>query len=354
MKILVTGACGFVGSTLALNLKSFASNVEIIGLDSLVRPGSELNRSRLRKQGIQVLHGDLRVSSDLEALPNVDWVIDAAANPSILAGTEKGSSSKSILEHNLIGTVHLLEFCKRVQSGLILISTSRVYAIEPLSRLDFEINDSAFAPAPSQIFPEGVGISGIKESFSTEPPLSLYGVTKLASEKLALEYGRCFDFPVWINRCGVMAGAGQFGRADQGIFSFWIHSWAARRPLSYIGFDGKGYQTRDCLHPKDLVPLLHAQMRSPGKTVSNVLNVSGGPDNTMSLAQLSRWCEKRFGKHTVSPDPTPRIFDLPWVVLDPSLALADWQWKPQTPLQAILEEIARHAESNPAWLDQTN
>ena len=36
---------------------------------------------------------------------------------------------------------------------------------------------------------------------------------------LILEYGECFGFPVWINRCGVLAGAGQFGKADQGIFS---------------------------------------------------------------------------------------------------------------------------------------
>ena len=49
------------------------------------------------------------------------------------------------------------------------------------------------------------------------------GASKLASEQLILEYGNSFDFPVWINRCGVLAGAGQFGKADQGIFSYWIH-----------------------------------------------------------------------------------------------------------------------------------
>jgi CDP-paratose 2-epimerase len=58
-----------------------------------------------------------------------------------------------------------------------------------------------------------------------------------------------------MNRCGVLAGAYQFGKADQGIFSYWIHSWARRRPLTYIGFDGMGHQVRDCLHPRDLVPL---------------------------------------------------------------------------------------------------
>ncbi len=52
----------------------------------------------------------------------------------------------------------------------------------------------------------------------------MYGSTKLASEIVALEYGEAFGFPVWINRCGVLAGAGQFGTPDQGIFSYWINA----------------------------------------------------------------------------------------------------------------------------------
>ena len=42
-------------------------------------------------------------------------------------------------------------------------------------------------------------------------------------------------------------------RADQGIFSFWIRSWKEKKPLKYIGFDGRGSQVRDCLHPRDLI-----------------------------------------------------------------------------------------------------
>ena len=57
-----------------------------LGIDNLMRPGSELNRARLRNWGALV-HGDIRIPSDLESLPAVDWVIDAAANPSVLAGT---------------------------------------------------------------------------------------------------------------------------------------------------------------------------------------------------------------------------------------------------------------------------
>ncbi len=77
------------------------------------------------------------------------------------------------------------------------------------------------------------------ETFSTAAPISLYGATKLASEALALEYGETFGFPVWINRCGVLAGAGQFGRPDQGILAYWINAYLRRQPLKYIGFGGR-------------------------------------------------------------------------------------------------------------------
>src|SRR5690606_1056606 len=120
-------------------------------------------------------------------------------------------------------------------------------------------------------------------------PVSLYGSTKIASEALALEYGCTFNFPVFINRCGVMAGAGQFGRPDQGIFAFWINSHLRRRPLKYIGFDGQGHQVRDCLHPRDLVPLLDRQFAAGNATAvaDRIINVSGGAASAMSLRQLT-------------------------------------------------------------------
>jgi CDP-paratose 2-epimerase len=148
-----------------------------------------------------------------------------------------------------------------------------------------------------------------------------------------------------------LAGAGQFGKADQGIFSFWIHSWARRRPLKYIGFGGMGHQVRDCLHPRDLVPLLIQQMSDAARPVAPILNISGGAESAHSLAQLSDWCHQRLGAHAVTADGTPRPFDIPWMVLDSSAAKHAWNWKPQTPASEILEEIAKHAEQNPRWLE---
>jgi CDP-paratose 2-epimerase len=355
MKIFISGICGFAGSTIALRLKESGGGVEVSGCDNFIRPGSETNRQMLKRAGIGVRHGDVRNEADIAELPAADWVIDAAANPSVLAGVDGQTSSRQLIEHNLGGTVNLLEYCKAHRAGFILLSTSRVYALKPLAQLKVKAVNGAFRPDTRARLPAGVSAKGVAENFSTSPPVSLYGSTKVASELLALEYGEAFDFPVWINRCGVLAGAGQFGRPDQGIFSFWINSWLRRRPLKYIGFGGEGFQVRDCLHPGDTVALLLNQMKAgrAGKQ-PRIVNVSGGSGNSMSLRQLSDWCAARFGPHQVSSDATPRAFDIPWMVLDSSLAAKTWNWRPETAMENVLDEIARHAENHPEWLEQSS
>jgi CDP-paratose 2-epimerase len=351
MKILISGICGFVGSTLARGLLDNVAGREIIGLDNLSRAGSQLNIEPLRKRGVAVRHADLRCPSDLEGLSSVDWIIDAAANPSVLAGVDGTTSSRQLLEHNLYGTINLLELAKRCRAGFTLLSTSRVYSVQALSGIPVIADENnAFGPDPAVPLPEGVSDRGIAENFSTAAPVSLYGASKLASEAIALEYGDAFDFPVWINRCGVLAGAGQFGHAEQGIFSFWINAYLRRQALKYIGFDGAGHQCRDCFHPRDLLPLLEKQFAIINSDKPRVVNLGGGPENAMSLAQLSRWCETRFGPHSVASDPTPRPFDVPWLVMDSRLAEKTWQWRPTVKLEAILEEIAQHAQDHPDWL----
>ena len=135
MKILITGICGFVGSTLTRALLESTPGLQVTGIDNFIRPGSETNRAPLTKLGVKVLRGDIRFLRDLAKLPAVDWVIDAAANPSVLAGVDGKTSSRDLVDHNLLGTVNLLEFCKAHRAGFTLLSTSRVYAIKPLAEL---------------------------------------------------------------------------------------------------------------------------------------------------------------------------------------------------------------------------
>ena len=204
--------------------------------------------------------GDIRNEADLAKMPKVDWVLDCAAEPSVLAGVGSGMGSYELMDHNLIGTIRVLELCKKIQAGFVLMSTSRVYSVAKLAAVKveqkgdrrpqpqhaggwaasrWEIVDGVVREREGER--EGrwqsgkrkaeksgiVGLTskGINEEFSTEPPLSLYGTSKRCAELLAMEYGEAFGFPVWINRCGVLAGKGQFGKADQGIFSYWIRSW---------------------------------------------------------------------------------------------------------------------------------
>lgn len=353
MKILVTGACGFVGSTLLKGWVERGSSHVLYGIDNFVRPGSEHNRSTLAKMGVKLRHADIRCASDFDTLPAVDVVVDAAANPSVLAGIDGKTSGRQLVEYNLVGTLNMLEYCRRSSAQFILLSTSRVYSIPGLSSIPVQEQGGAFVPDTSKAFDEGLTESGVSERFSTASPVSLYGSTKLASEQLALEYGYAFGFSVWINRCGVMAGAGQFGRPDQGIFAYWINSWLRKKPLRYIGFGGNGFQVRDCLHPADLLPLMECQMAYGGQDRERVINVSGGSQSARSLYQLSAWCRDRLGDHQVASSSESRPFDLPWLVLDSGLATKVWGWRPTRTTADTLDEILVHGQANPGWLEMS-
>jgi CDP-paratose 2-epimerase len=352
MKLFITGICGFVGSRLACSLREQISGLEVTGIDNLLRPGSEINRGELARQGIRFLHGDLRMPSDLEAVGPSDWVIDAAAHPSVLAGVDGRSSPRQLAEHNLIGTLNLLDHCRQYKAGLILLSTSRVYSVRDLADLPVIESKNGFQLDLAKTSAHGVTQEGIDESFPTRQPVSLYGATKLASETMAREYGYAFGFPVWINRCGVLAGAGQFGTAEQGIFSYWLHAHAARLPLRYIGFGGLGYQVRDALHPDDLADLIRIQFELTAPADAT-FHASGGLKNAMSLAQLNDWCNRRFGQHMPEADLRPRPFDIPWLVMNCASAKASLGWEPKLGLSEILDEIAEHVDNNPDWLRRT-
>jgi len=352
MKLFITGICGFVGSTLAARLRELLPDLEVSGIDNLLRPGSETNRAELARLGIRFMHGDLRMPSDLEAIGPHDWVIDAAAHPSVLAGVDGRSSPRQLGEHNLVGTLNILDYCRQYKAGLILLSSSRVYSVRDLAALPVHEREGAFQLAAAKTSIPGVTPDGIDENFPTRQPISLYGATKLASETVAREYGHAFGFPVWINRCGVLAGAGQFGTAEQGIFSYWLHAHSARLPLRYIGFGGLGYQVRDAFHPNDLAELIRIQFqRTPPPDAT--FHASGGLKNSMSLAQLTDWCNQRFGPHTPEPDNRPRPFDIPWLVMNSSSARLNLGWEPKRSLLEILDEIAGHVRRHPDWLRRT-
>ncbi len=84
-----------------------------------------------------------------------------------------------------------------------------------------------------------------------------------------------------------------------------------------------------------------------------LMRMFGGTNAAMSLAQLSDWCEQRWGPRDVMIDPAPRPFDLAWMVLDHSLATKTWDWKPESNIETVLSEIADFAETRDHWIEQS-
>jgi CDP-paratose 2-epimerase len=354
MRILITGGAGFVGSSLALAFRREQPGARVVAFDSLRRRGSERKLGLLRRHGVDFVHGDIRQPADLEALPGgFDVVIDAAAEPSVRAGSD--GAPGYVIETNLLGTLHCLEFCRRRAGHLIFLSTSRVYSIEALRALPLEERETRFelrpappprkapAAAPAAALP-GVSLHGLAESFPTDRARSFYGASKLAAELLVQEYAAGAGVSALVDRCGVIAGPGQLGREDQGVFSLWVARHHFRRPLRYTGFGGTGKQVRDLLHPEDLFDLITRQLPAIDAHRGAVFNVGGGPVGSTSLREWTAICSELTG-HDAAPaaDPATHPVDVPYYVSDHRRASAAFDWKPRRGPREIAADVL-------AWL----
>ena len=95
-RTLVTGGSGFIGCSLALDLKKSAPKAHIIVLDNLIRRGSELNVPRLKAKGIEFHHGDIRNPEDLKQFNAIDLILECSAEPSVLANAWWSQSERNI------------------------------------------------------------------------------------------------------------------------------------------------------------------------------------------------------------------------------------------------------------------
>jgi CDP-paratose 2-epimerase len=92
-------------------------------------------------------------------------------------------------------------------------------------------------------------------------------------------------------------------------------------------------------------------MRGADSGKPPLVNVAGGRKTAFSLRQLSDWCRERMGPREVGAAPEQRPFDIPWMVLDATLARETWGWSPARSTETILDEILAHARENPDWLE---
>jgi len=351
MRILITGGAGFVGSSLALCFKEDNPKSHIVVFDNLKRRGSELNLARFKKHSIDFIHGDIRQPADLADIQgDFDVFIEASAEPSVLAGIS--GSPNYVLQTNLAGTLHCLEFARQHTGCFLFLSTSRVYSMKPLRELSLTENATRLTISEQQGFP-GITSRGISESFPTNLPRSLYGASKLASELVVQEYADTYKLKAVINRCGVIAGPGQFGKVDQGVFTMWVANHVYGLPLKYIGFGGTGKQVRDLLHPNDLYALLKKQLARVDECSGEIFNVGGGVEGSTSLLELTQLCQKASGRSvTIGAVPETTPVDIPLYISDSQKVMDRFDWQPQRNVEEIVRNIFTWLQQNKDELRQ--
>jgi CDP-paratose 2-epimerase len=348
VRVLVTGGAGFVGANVCIGLAERHPDWELIAFDNLHRRGSELNLPRLRKAGIRFVHGDVRDQEALFAVEDVDAVIEASAEPSVLAGLNGGI--EYLAGTNFQGALNCLELCRHRGAQLVFLSTSRVYPVAALRSLNLTEGTTRFELTDAQPFP-GASAAGIAESFPLDGARTFYGATKLAAEVLIAEYVEAFGVRAAVDRCGVIAGPWQMGKVDQGVLTYWMLAHHFDRPLGYIGFGGNGKQVRDVLHVDDLVELIDEQLREPERWSGTVFNVGGGREFSLSLLELTDLCRTITSKRVVvTPTTQERPGDVPLYISDCAALFAYTAWRPHKGPLSILEDTATWIAANEAAL----
>jgi CDP-paratose 2-epimerase len=335
-RIVITGGAGFVGSSLALRLKEYFVEGEVVAFDNLRRHGSELNLPRLEKGGVSFIKGDVCNIEDIEMLGAFDMLIDAAAECSVKAGLN-GSPSE-VVNTNIVGTFNALEAARKNDAAFLFISTSRVYPIAPINNLPFYETENRF---------EWSVYKGIAEDFSLAGARSIYGATKLAGELLVQEYGFNYRMKTLINRCGIIAGPWQMAKADQGVITLWTARHIYDLPLKYIGFGGEGKQVRDVLYIDDFTSLVCRQIEQFELWDCTIYNVGGGIDSSTSLCELTGICRDVTGKtlHVSSESGTSPV-DMRIYLSETRKVQEEFNWQPEFGVCQTVTDIAQWINDN--------
>lgn len=320
MKILITGGCGFVGSSLALNIKKKYPKYTVTALDNLHRRGSELNIPILEKAGVSFINADVRYPLDV---PAYDILIEASAEPSVMAGLN--GDDRYLMETNFGGLFNCVRSVLDNSAKLIFLSTSRIFPMSVINGLEYIEEASRHTLKYGQ---------GFAEDLPKEGTRSLYGMSKYAGELLIAEYTEMLGLKAVVNRCGLIAGRGQFGKTDQGVITHWAASYIYDKPLSIFG---SGKQVRDILNVYDLFRLIDMQMHDFDRFSGEIFNVGGGLKNSLSIFELDMFC-----KQLICPKDVPflpeRSLDIKYYVTDYT-KIQNIGWSPEISAVDTLKEI---------------
>ena len=222
MRVLVTGAAGFIGFHLSRRL--LADGHEVDGYDGMTPYYDvRLKEARWAELGrFPRFRGQVAMLEDAAALnafaePRPDIVVHLAAQAGVRYSLE---NPRAYVDANLVGTFNVLELARGVRH-LLLASTSSVYG--------------ANAAMP------------FRETDRTDHPLTLYAATKKAGEDMAHAYAHLWKTPTTAFRFFTVYGP--WGRPDMALFKF-VAATLRGEPIDVYG---EGRMQRDFTYVDDLV-----------------------------------------------------------------------------------------------------
>lgn len=260
MKVLVTGAAGFIGSHLAERVRNLGHDVA--GIDCLTGFYSPLikheNRKVLEEKGIHVYQLDLSSTDISPILKDVDVIFHCAAQPSISPDIPLAEYWKD----NVLATYNLIGQAGRSPSlkGFVYISSSSVYG--------------AYASGPETVEPR---------------PVSVYGITKLAAEQLVLAEARKDGFPGCSVRLFSVYGPRE--RPDKLYFQL-LRCALEMRPFDLFRLS-RGHE-RSYTYVDDAVEGLVLVLENIDRCIGEVFNI--GSDTVVSTGEGIRMIEQLTGR----------------------------------------------------------
>lgn len=309
-KAFVTGAAGFIGSTLVDRL--LARGDAVVGWDNLSTGRTEFLADARRSERFRFFEGDtLDRAGMTAAMAGCDAVFHMAANADVRFGTEHPEKD---LQQNTIATFNVLEAMRANGVGRIAFpSTGSVYG------------EAATFPTP--------------EDAAFPVQTSLYAASKLAGEGLISAYCEGFGFRGWIFRFVSILGE----RYTHGhVFDFYKKLLADPAALDVLG---DGSQRKSYLYVQDCIDAIFLAMEKAEAKV-NVLNL--GHETYIDVKQSVGWITKALG---LSPairyggGPRGWIGDNPFIFLDIARMRA-LGWRPKVSIEDAVLRTLRWLEAN--------
>ncbi len=319
MKILVTGAAGFIGSNFVFHMRKAHPEYDIIALDSLTYAGNlETLAPVMEEDHFTFVRCDI---TDREGVRKVfeehhpDVVVNFAAESHVDRSIEDPGV---FLRTNILGTQVLMDACREFGIRRFhQVGTDEVYGDLPLDR-------------PDMFFTEDLPLQAS----------SPYSASKASADLLAMAYHRTYGLPVTISRCSNNYGPYQF---PEKLIPLMIANALADKPLPVYG---TGENVRDWLYVEDHCRAIDMILEN-GK-VGEVYNIGG--HNERSNLDVVKTILKQLGKpeSLITFVGDRKGHDLRYAI-DPSKIHGELGWLPETKFDDGIRQTIDWYLNNESW-----